>query len=73
MSDYSPAGNIYTAIFVDNSDGTFTRAPFNIVRFNDEKTRWLVPVEIDSGKTFERIWIVKELPWQRKVGFDGVH
>lgn len=75
MSNYEQAGNRYTAIYVRNADGTFSRAPFDIVRFNvddnPDAERALVPHGDDIGRVFEKVWIVDQLPWARKVSFNG--
>lgn len=78
MSDYSQPGNRYTAIYVKNEDGSLTRAPYDVVRFNVDMCP-TAPREIvpntghgDHGKVFEKVWIVESLPWAKKVGFNGV-
>ena len=78
MSNYEQSGNRYTAIFVQSPDGTLTRAPFDIVRFNVDTDpaakREIVPNnnQDDHTKVFEKVWIVDTLPWAAKVGFNGV-
>jgi hypothetical protein len=76
MSDYAQPGNRYTAIFLEHEDGTLERLLFDLVRFNvdtdPDAERALVPVGEDKGKVFERVWITKSIPWQQKVGFDGL-
>lgn len=77
MSDYSQSGNRYTAIFIrDEKAGTFMRAPFDLVRFNVDEhpdaERAIVPRKDDDGLIFEKIWVVDQLPWGKKVSFHGV-
>lgn len=78
MSNYEQAGNRYTAIYVKNPDGTLTRAPFDVVRFNVDMCptaqREILPNgnQDDHGKVFEKVWIVDSLPWAKKVGFNGI-
>lgn len=78
MSDYSKSGNRYIAIYVKSGDGTLTRAPYDVVRFNVDTDpaaqREIVPNvgHDDHGKVFERVWIVESLPWAEKVGFHGI-
>jgi hypothetical protein len=76
MSNYEQQYNRYTAIFLKAADGTFSRLPFDIVRFNidvdRQPKRELVPRGSDDGKIFERIWVVKEVPWSKKVSFGSV-
>lgn len=75
--NYDQEGNRYTAIFLKHKDGTYERLPFDIVRFNVDKDadakKELVPASAnDSGKVFEKIWIVTSIPWRKKVVFNGV-
>ncbi len=74
--DYHQSGNRYTAIFVKAADGTLKRAPFDIVRFNVDSDpgarRYLVPVGMDAGKVFEKVWVTDKMPWKKKVSFDGI-
>lgn len=76
MSDYVSSGNRYTAIFLEREDGTLIRLPFDLVRFNVDvepnASRNIVPAGADTSKVFERVWITREIPWQGKVGFDGL-
>lgn len=75
MSDYAQSGNRYTAIFIEDEHGLYKRAPFDIVRFNVDidrnPRREIVPRGNDDGKIFERIWVAKDMPWQKKVSFNG--
>jgi hypothetical protein len=74
--NYEQAQNRYTAIFLKAANGTFTRLPFDIVRFNVDidrnAKREIVPRGSDDGKIFERIWVVRSIPWQKKTSFGSV-
>jgi hypothetical protein len=78
MSDYEQSGNRYTAIFLRREDGTHERMEYDLVRFNVDVNRdaplEIVPCGIDgdNGKLFERIWVVNDVPWAKKVSFKGV-
>ena len=68
MSDFDQEGNRWTAIYLKHGDG-WERVPYDLVRFNvdddPEAKPSIVPIGRggDSGKIYERIWKVSELPF----------
>lgn len=78
MSDYKQEGNRWTAIYVRSGDG-HVRLPYDLVRFNVDTDPDSKPFAVplgeggDSGKIYERIWKVDEVPYQGKLSFGGIH
>lgn len=76
MSNYEQSGNRYTAIFLREADGTYRRLPFDLVRFNvddhPDQKREIVPRGDDEGKVFEKVWLVDQVPYAKKVSFSGL-